>query len=149
MNVGLACQYQSDQLVDSTAPEFNEYVQDAIDLIEFANGDVDTRWGSLRAQMGHSEPFNMKLIGIGNEQWETDKVDFFHRYEIFEKAIHDKYPNIKCCGSAGPDVTSNHYRDAWNHFAPRMKENSSYTYAVDEHYYVSDKWMHDKVHMYD
>ncbi|MCR4756740.1 MAG: alpha-L-arabinofuranosidase [Butyrivibrio sp.] len=148
-NVGLACQYQSDQLVESSSPEFNEFVQDALDLIEFANGDVNTKWGAVRAKMGHPESFDLKLIGIGNEQWETDKVDFFHRYDVFEKAIHDKYPEIKCCGSAGPDVTSDHYKDAWNHFSPKMKADANYSYAVDEHYYVSDEWMYNNVHMYD
>lgn len=149
MNVGLACQYQSSELVDSSSPEFDVFVQDVLDLIEFANGDVSSKWGSLRREMGHPEPFNMKFIGIGNEQWETDKVDFFHRYEAFEKAIHEKYPVIKCCGSAGPDVTSQHYKDAWDHFSPRMKERADYSVAVDEHYYVSDKWMYENVHMYD
>ncbi len=149
MNVGLACQYQSEELVSSDSPEFEEYVQDALDLIEFANGDINSAWGKKRAEMGHKEPFNLKLIGIGNEQWETDKVDFFNRYERFEKAIHDRYPDIKCCGSAGPDVTSQHYTDAWNHFDPKMKETPDYSYAVDEHYYVSDEWMFKNVHMYD
>lgn len=149
MNVGLACQYQSDQLIDSSAPEFMEYVNDALDLIEFANGDTTTKWGALRAQMGHEESFNLKFIGIGNEQWETKKIDFFHRYDVFEKAIHEKYPEIKCCGSAGPDVTSDHYREAWDNFSPKMKAKSDYSYAVDEHYYVSDNWLYDNVHMYD
>ena len=149
MNVGLACQYQSDQLVASSSPEFDEFVQDALDLIEFANGDINTKWGKIRAEMGHKEPFNLKLIGIGNEQWETDKVDFFHRYDRFEKAIHEKYPEIMCCGSAGPDVTSQHYTDAWNYFSPKMQSDPAYSYAVDEHYYVSDEWMYKNVHMYD
>ncbi len=149
MNAGLACQYQSDQLVESDSPEFEEFVQDALDLIEFANGSEESFWGKKRAEMGHKEPFNLKLIGIGNEQWETDKVDFFNRYERFEKEIHDRYPEIKCCGSAGPDVTSKHYTDAWNHFSPKMKVNPDYSYAVDEHYYVSDEWMYNNVHMYD
>ncbi|MBQ3796166.1 MAG: alpha-L-arabinofuranosidase [Butyrivibrio sp.] len=149
LNVGLACQYQSDQYVLSDSPEFKEYVQDAIDLIEFANGDTDTTWGKIRAEMGHKEPFGLKLIGIGNEQWETEKIDFFKRYEIFEKEIHKKYPEIRCCGSAGPDVTSKHYTDAWDHFSPKMKADPNYSYAVDEHYYVSDEWMYKNVHMYD
>ena len=149
MNVGLACQYQSDQMVSSDSPEFDEYVQDALDLIEFANGPVESQWGSKRAEMGHKDPFNLKLIGIGNEQWETDRVDFFNRYERFERAIHEKYPYIKCCGSAGPDVTSKHYKDAWDHFSPKMHDNPDYSYAVDEHYYVSDEWMYENLHMYD
>ena len=69
LNVGLACQYQSYELVEMDEPEFQEFIQDALDLVEFANGAVDTKWGALRAQMGHPEPFGMTMMGIGNEQW--------------------------------------------------------------------------------
>jgi len=149
MNVGLACQYQSEELVRSDTAEFQEFVQDALDLIEFANGPADSEWGAVRARMGHPEPFGMELIGIGNEQWETEQVDFFHRYECFEKAIHDKYPEIKCIGSAGPDVRREEYRKAWEHYSPVMKERPEYAYAVDEHYYVPDNWLYEHVHFYD
>ena len=149
INVGLACQYQSKELVKTDAPEFFELIQDALDLIEFANGPVDTKWGGLRAQMGHPDSFHLSILGIGNEQWETDSVDFFHRYELFEESLHEIYPEIKCIGSAGPDVGSERYQKAWEHFSPRMKENKNYAYAVDEHYYVSDCWLYEHVHMYD
>lgn len=149
LNVGLACQYHSRELVASDSPEFKEYVQDAVDLIEFANGPVSTKWGALRAQMGHPESFGLEYIGIGNEQWETEEVDFFHRYECFEKAIHEKYPEVKCLGSAGPDVGTERYQAAWNHYAPILKERPEYAYAVDEHYYVPDTWLYEHVHMYD
>src|SRR5690606_2323368 len=95
INVGLACQFMSSEKVEIDDPAFQEFVQDAIDLIEFANGPVDSRWGRIREQMGHSEPFGLDMIGIGNEQWETENIDFFKRYEIFERAIHEKYPYIK------------------------------------------------------
>ncbi len=70
VNVGLVCQYQNNNLkahvpVDS----LDEYIQDAVDLVEFANGATDTKWGALRAEMGHPEPFNLKYLGVGNEQW--------------------------------------------------------------------------------
>ncbi len=149
LNVGLACQYQSKELVPSDTPEFQEFVQDAVDLIEFANGDVTTKWGALRAQMGHPEPFGMEYIGIGNEQWETEEVDFFHRYDCFEKAIHEKYPEIKVLGSAGPDVGTERHKAAWDFYEPILKENAAYAYAVDEHYYVPDIWLYEHVHMYD
>ena len=69
VNAGLACQYQNDgEHCHVPVGELGDYIQDALDLIEFANGDITTEWGKIRAEMGHPEPFNMKFIGIGNEQ---------------------------------------------------------------------------------
>lgn len=149
VNVGMACQYQSKEFVKSDSEEFLTYIQDTLDLIEFANGPEDSEWGSKRAEMGHPKSFHLKLLGIGNEQWETSEIDYFHRYDLFEKAIHNAYPEINCIGSAGPDVISEHYRDAWNFFSPRMKQKEAFAFAVDEHYYVSDQWLYEHVHMYD
>lgn len=152
-NVGLACQYQSAELVEIESEEFCDYIKDVLDLIEFANGDVTTKWGNVRAKMGHSEPFNLKMIGIGNEQWETEKVRFFERYTAFEKAIHEKYPDMLLIGSAGPDVTSDHYRAAWDFYKNKAKEPGcdieKFVYAVDEHYYQKPEWMLENVDFYD
>ena len=81
MNIGVACQFRSYQTVPVDSEEFQEYVQDALDLIEFANGDVNTKWGSLRAKMGHPQSFNLEMIAIGNEQWESNHVDVAPRYK--------------------------------------------------------------------
>ena len=152
-NVGLACQYQSDELVNIKDKEFKEYINDVLDLIEFANGSENTKWGKLRCEMGHKEPFGLKMIGIGNEQWETEKVDFFERYSIFEKAIHEKHPDMLLISSAGPDVTSNHYQDAWNFYREKGeelgKEIDRFVYAIDEHYYQRPEWMLENVNFYD
>ena len=147
--MGLACQYQSDELVQVDAPEFKEYLQDALDLVEFANGDVTTTWGALRAEMGHPEPFGLEFIGIGNEQWETEKVDFFRRYTLFEEAIHAKYPEIKLIGSAGPDVHTERYHAAWKFYREDRKNKENFTYAVDEHYYMPPEWFFNNTHFYD
>ena len=149
LNVGLACQYQSYELVEPGAPEFGEFIQDALDLIEFANGSPDTFWGGVRARMGHEEPFGLSMVGIGNEQWQTKEADFFTRYRLFEKAIHEKYPEIKLIGSAGPDIISDHYRDAWSFYRQEGAENENFCYAVDEHYYVKPEWFYDHVDFYD
>lgn len=149
LNVGLACQYQSYELIEVEAPEFQEFLQDALDLIEFANGGPDTKWGGLRVGMGHPEPFGLTMIGIGNEQWETEQVDFYARYRLFEQAIHEKYPEIRLIGSAGPDITSEHYRDAWKFYHEAASENPHFCYAVDEHYYVKPEWFYDHVDFYD
>lgn len=149
INVGLACQYQSSELVPCDSEGFEEYIQDAIDLIEFANGPCDKGWGKLRAQMGHPEPFHMELLGIGNEQWETEKVDFFRRYTLFEEAIHKVYPDMKLIGSAGPNLNSNHYTDAWKFYYDKGMNNPNFTHAVDEHYYVKPEWLIENTHFYD
>lgn len=148
-NVGLACQYQSTQLVKRNTPEYQQFIQDVLDLIEFANGAEDTKWGSVRAGMGHPLPFHLEYIGIGNEQWQTERVDFFERYDDFEKAIHAKYPEIKLISSAGPTVHTPTYEAAWKNYRQKAKENKNYTYAVDEHYYMEPEWFLANTHFYD
>ncbi len=152
-NVGMACQYESIERFELEDDIFKCFVQDALDLIEFANGGTDTKWGAIRAEMGHPAPFNLELVGIGNEQWETPESRFFERYEIFEKAIHDKYPEIKLIGSAGPDVMSDHYRDAWEFYRAAEKKHvpgtPEFAYAIDEHYYVGPDWMLSNNGFYD
>lgn len=148
-NVGLACQYQSSELVERTSPEYSQCIQDVLDLIEFANGGEDTVWGRVRADMGHPEPFGLEYIGIGNEQWQTERVDFFERYDDFEKAIHEKYPEMKLISSAGPTVHTPTYEAAWKNYHEKAKTNSNYTYAVDEHYYMEPEWFLANTHFYD
>lgn len=149
MNVGMACQYQSREAVDPYTPEFVEFIRDAADLIEFANGAADTKWGAVRAEMGHPESFHLHMLGIGNEQWQTEEADFFTRYLRFEEAIHAAYPDIKLIGSAGPDVTSARYRDAWNFFRKKAEKNLGIVYAVDEHYYAQKAWFLEHTDFYD
>lgn len=149
LSVGLACQFQSYELVEPADPAFSEFVQDALDLIEFANGGEDTRWGSLRVRMGHPAPFGLDMLGIGNEQWETPQTKFFERYSAFERAIHERYPRIRLIGSAGPDVTSEHHRAAWNFYYGRGRENQRFCYAVDEHYYMKPEWFYGHTDFYD
>ncbi len=148
LNAGLACQFQSLELVPIDSEEFKEYVQDAIDLLEFANGDVTTKWGAVRAKLGHPAPFGLKMLGIGNEQWQTEHVDFFERYVIFEKAIHEYDPDVMLIGSAGPDVSSDKYTAAWD-FYRKHEDEAGFAYAVDEHYYVKPEWLFDHVDFYD
>ena len=148
LNVGMSCQYQNTEQVDIDSEEFKEFVQDAIDLIEFANGDINTKWGAVRAKLGHEKPFNLSMIGIGNEQWQTERADFFERYIEFEKAIHAVAPQIQLIGSAGPDITSDKYEKAWKFYHGNdSKEN--FVYAVDEHYYVKPEWLYEHVNFYD
>ncbi len=148
MNVGFACQYQSTEQVAINSPEFAAFVQDALDLIEFANGGTDTKWGAVRGKMGHPQPFGLTLLGIGNEQWQTQRADFFERYSAFETAVHNVYPDIRLIGSAGPDITSERYTAAWD-FYRRHADQPDFVYAVDEHYYVRPEWLYEHVDFYD
>lgn len=149
LGVGVACQFRSKQVVDVNDEEFEKYVQDSLDLIEFANGSTDTKWGALRAKMGHPEPFNLEYLAVGNEQWETELINLFERNDIFEKAIHDNYPEIKILGSAGPVVDFKIADLAWDYYRGREEKKPGFSYAVDEHYYKSPEWMYENVSMYD
>lgn len=149
LNVGLACQYQSYELVSPESEEFKEFLQDALDLISFANDPIDTEWGKVRASLGHPEPFGLEMVGIGNEQWQTEKSRFFERYVLFEKTIHEKYPDIRLIGSAGPDITSERYTAAWKFIKENAAKIDNFVYAVDEHYYVRPQWLLDHTDFYD
>ena len=141
VSCGLACQYQN-RTDDAHVPvdELQPYVDDALDLIEFANGGTDTKWGKLRADMGHPEPFNLKQIGVGNEQWgELYPV----RLEKFVKAIRAKYPNIMICGSSGPSADGRDFDYGWQEMR-RLKVD-----LVDEHYYKPPQWFFDNAGRYD
>lgn len=149
LGMGAACQFRTTELVPIDNEEFREFVQDALDLIEFANGPVESKWGGLRAKMGHPQPFGLEMLAIGNEQWETKYVDIFERHVQFEKAIHAVYPKMKLLGTAGPSVENTLYDLAWDFYRKGQKENPDFVYAVDEHYYVSPQWMYDHIAFYD
>ena len=138
LNCGLACQYESKECV--AVKDLDPYIQDAIDLIEFANGPVDSKWGKVRAEMGHPKPFNLKMIAIGNEQWGELYVE---RLIPFIDAIRKKYPDIKIIGSSGPSADGSKFDYLW----PKMKELN--VDLVDEHYYKSPDWFLENARRYD
>ncbi len=141
VNVGLACQYQNDgEHCHVPIGELGDYIQDALDLIEFANGDISTQWGKVRAEMGHPEPFHMKFIGIGNEQWGPE---YPARLEKFIEAIRAKYPEIQIVGSSGPQAEGKDFAYLW----PEMKRLK--VDLVDEHYYRPPQWFLDNATRYD
>lgn len=98
LNCGMACQFNTAEVVP--LENLDPYVQDALDLIEFANGSAETTWGKKRAEMGHPEPFNLKVMGVGNENWGPQYID---RLKIFTKAIKARYPDMKLVNSTGTD----------------------------------------------
>ena len=128
LSCGLACQFQNkdEHAHAGVGAELDPYIQDALDLIEFANGSTETKYGKIRAEMGHPEPFNMKLIAIGNEQWGSLYPE---RLEPFMKAIKARYPEIKIIGSSGPSPDGKDFEYGWQEMR-RLKAD-----LVDEHYY--------------
>ncbi len=138
LSCGMACQFNTGELVPMN--ELNPYVQDALDLIEFANGSTNTPWGKIRAEMGHPAPFNLKMIGVGNEQWGPEYIE---RYKIFEKAIKSKYPTIKIVSGAGPFPEGDYFEYGMKELKKLNAE------IVDEHYYKNPKWFRDNATRYD
>lgn len=133
LNVGMACQYQNWNNPKAHVPvdSLQSYIQDCLDLIEFANGDVNTTWGKKRAEMGHPAPFNLKFLAVGNEQWDNL---YYERLRPFVKAIKAKYPNIKLIGTSGPDSEGEMFDKGWK----AMKELKAD--LVDEHFYRDEHW---------
>ncbi|MEO8406274.1 MAG: alpha-L-arabinofuranosidase C-terminal domain-containing protein, partial [Chitinophagaceae bacterium] len=138
LNAGMACQFNSAELVPLN--QLDPYIQDALDLIEFANGDASTGWGKVRANMGHPAPFNMKMMGVGNENWGPQYVE---RLQLFTKAIKAKYPNIKLINSSGTDPNGERF-DYLNGELRKMHAD-----VIDEHYYRRPEWFLQNASRYD
>ena len=138
LNCGMACQFNSAELVP--LDQIDSYVQDAVDLIEFANGDANSKWGKVRASMGHPDPFNLKMLGIGNENWGPQYIE---RLQIFQKAIKAKYPNIKLVASSGTDPNGERF-DFLNGELRKMNVD-----IIDEHFYRRPEWFFENASRYD
>lgn len=143
INCGMACQFNTGELVPLA--ELDPYIQDALDLIEFANGPADSPWGRVRAEMGHPAPFNLKMLGVGNEQWGPQYIE---RYVPFAKAIKEKYPEIELIGATGSDGS----------IFPNGEEEIEYLWEqwrtlrpeyVDEHFYRAPEWFLENADWYD
>ena len=141
LSCGLACQFQNEnEEAHVKVCDLQPYIQDALDLIEFANGGTDTKWGGLRAEMGHPEPFNLKFIGIGNEQWGPEYPE---RLKPFVEAIRKAYPDMKIIGSSGPNSEGKDFEYLW----PEMKKLK--VDLVDEHFYRPEDWFLNSGSRYD
>lgn len=138
LSCGMACQFNTGELVPME--ELDPYVQDALDLIEFANGGTETPWGRVRSEMGHPKPFNLKYIGVGNEQWGPDYIE---RYKVFEKAIKSKYPKIIIVSGSGPFPEGDYFEYGMQELKKLNAE------IVDEHYYKSPQWFRENATRYD
>ncbi|QJD96673.1 alpha-L-arabinofuranosidase [Mucilaginibacter robiniae] len=138
LNCGMACQYNSAEV--ASLNQIDPYIQDALDLIEFANGSTNTKWGGLRASMGHPAPFNLKMIGVGNEQWGEQ---YLERYKIFAAAIKKAYPSLKMVTSAGPDPDG----ERFDYLTKAMRAEKAS--LIDEHYYRTPEWFLKNASRYD
>jgi alpha-L-arabinofuranosidase len=138
LSCGMACQFNTGELVPMQ--ELDPYVQDALDLIEFANGGIETPWGRIRSEMGHPKPFNLKLIGVGNEQWGPDYIE---RFKVFEKAIKSKYPKMTIVSGAGPFPEGDYFEYGMQELKKLNAE------IVDEHYYKKPQWFRENATRYD
>ena len=125
--------------------EMPQYVQDVLDLVEWANGDPSTsKWAKMRADAGHPAPFNLKMVGIGNE--DLISTDFEKRYLMICKALKQKHPEIEVIGTVGPfHYPSSDYIEGWK----IAKENKQWIDAVDEHYYEKPGWFINHQDYYD
>ena len=133
ISCGLACQFQNWDMPEAHVPvkDLGPYIQDALDLVEFANGAVTTKWGKVRADMGHPEPFGMKYLAVGNEQW-----DYLYpeRLVPFVEALRAAYPDLKIIGTSGPDSEGKQFEYLW----PEMRRIG--VDLVDEHFYRPESW---------
>ncbi len=138
LNCGMACQFNSSET--AALGELDDYVRDALDLIDFANGPTSSPWGKLRAEMGHPQPFHLKMMGIGNEQWGSRYVD---RYKVFAAALKAQHPEIKLVVAAGPAPAGEPFESMWATWR-QLKAD-----IIDEHYYMSPEWFRNNTGRYD
>jgi alpha-N-arabinofuranosidase len=134
----MACQFNSSELAQIS--DTQEYIQDALDLIDFANGPASSPWGKLRAEMGHPAPFHLTMIGVGNEQWGQPYVD---RYKLFAAALKAKHPEINLVVAAGPAPSGDQFEFLWSNWRTLKAD------IVDEHYYMNPEWFLKNTGRYD
>lgn len=138
INVGMSCQFDAAEVVPTN--ELEPYITDALDLVEFANGDVNTYWGKKRAELGHPAPFNMKLLGVGNENWGPQYAEHL---KLFTDRLKAKYPDVKLVNATGysRNIPVFTYMDS----VLRARKAD----IIDEHFYDTPKWFMDNSNRYD
>jgi len=138
LNCGMACQFNSDET--AALDQLDEYIKDALDLIEFANGPVTSPWGKIRADLGHPEPFHLTMIGVGNEQWGPRYVE---RYKLFAAKLKAQHPEIRLVVAAGPAPSGEPFNSLWATWRDLHAD------IVDEHYYMAPDWFLTNTGRYD
>lgn len=157
LTAGLYCQMRGKPAVDMDSDEFRSDVQDMLDLIEFANGDASTKWGAVRASMGHPAPFELTMVAVGNE---NEGQVYFERYVAFLEALHSAqkerpeiYGGVEMLFSSGASDGLNggmylpSYQFAKEYIADG--EDADFAAATDHHYYQSPEWFLKNADYYD
>ncbi|QAA33351.1 alpha-L-arabinofuranosidase C-terminal domain-containing protein [Clostridium manihotivorum] len=139
VNVGMVCQIRTNLTIP--VDNLESYIQDALDLIEYANGPEFSVWGRKRVEAGHPEPFNLRYLAIGNEQWGSE---YFERYTRFKNVLKATHPEIQLITSSGPFASGEYYDEAWEWIKESCTDD-----IVDEHYYMSPEWFIANRNRYD
>ncbi len=129
VHAGMLCQARDTREAPLEGEALRAYIQDVLDLLEFARGDAQTPWGALRAEMGHPEPFDLRYLAIGNENWGSV---YFNHFAAIAQAVKEAYPDITTMVAAGPTANN---EDAWRVIRARFADS-----MVDEHYYMDCDW---------
>lgn len=145
VSAGVCCQHAGDSpgrgQEGLPLAEMPAYIQDILDLIEWANGPATSKWGAVRAAAGHPAPFGLKYIGVGNEDAITP--EFKERFAMIHAVLKEKHPEITVIGTSGPFASGEDFDQGWA-FARELQ-----LAMVDEHYYVTPQWMWDNLARYD
>lgn len=141
VSAALVCQVRGSRDIPVIGEELKSYIQDVLDLVEYANGSADTVWGAKRAQNGHPEPFGLEYLAIGNENWGSD---YFYRYKVISEAVKESWPDITCIVASGPVAEGPLIEDSWAAIRRQFAHE-----LVDEHYYMDSGWFMKNTHRYD
>lgn len=149
VNAGMSCQIKGNAYTANDTTYYcplslmrETFIQDAIDLIEFCNGDETTTYGNYRIMMGHKEPFNLKYLAIGNENFGSE---YLTRYEMFKDVIGELYPEITLVSAAGPWAEGEYFDQAFDEFNSDAKYDGD---VIDEHYYQTSEWYIENLDRY-
>ena len=138
---GVLCQAREPAEAPMNDEELTAWIQDILDLIEFATGNADTPWGALRAEMGHPAPFDLRYLAIGNENWGNQ---YFNRYEKIRAAVKEAAPDLTCIVACGPVAEGGLFNASRTEIRLRFADDT-----VDEHYYMDSAWFLRNIHRYD
>ena len=141
VSAAMVCQVRGSRDLPLMGQGLEDYIQDVLDLIEYANGPAGSPWGKKRSENGHTEPFGLKFLAIGNENWGSE---YFYRYGLISSAVKAAYPDITCIIAAGPLAEGDLFQDSWT--AIRRQYPSE---LVDEHYYMPSDWFLSNTRRYD
>lgn len=138
VNCGMSCQFDAAEV--TPIGELQPYIQDALDLVEFANGGPETTWGAKRVALGHASPFHLTLLGIGNENWGPQYAE---RLALFTKALKEKYSYVQLVNATGysPNPVTFRFMDS--------VLRARHADIIDEHFYNKPEWFLQNASRYD